>query len=745
MIKSIETYWKKYQAKKLQKSQAVIGALKIRYHTFRILLINNDRALKILNEIDLKLKRKTGFYPELESQAEELLGVMYELVDGLNHLSGNQYLKLYELHTRLSGSIRKVLPETPGREPDDAPYCLFLDERLPDLKKMVGGKAGALSDLIRIQIPVPDGFAITIGACQEFLRSNSIDHSIRRRLRRLETDEQFLNNLEETVREIREMIFSGRLTKELEMAFKKAYEKLVNPGNKAVSVRSSAAVEDQAAHSFAGQFKTVLNITSFEGLVLAFKEVLASNFNSRSIIYRFHAGLPLTDFDMAVICQLMVNAKTAGVLFTVNPAGQKNDRMLLSAVAGLGSLAVGGEVAADIYHPSRTVKEDQIPAEIAEKEYKEVCAPGGGVHRVAVPAEDRLKPLLSAEQIHRLLDLGLMVENSAGTPQDIEWAVTEDGAIYILQSRSFRQSVKGAMNPESLQGELIFQGGIASASGRGIGKVKIIHSANDLEGKNSECLKPGNIIAVLHQSLVDIVRHIHCFSGIVVDKGNPADHLSNVAREHGIPMLTRTGSATNILQEDQWVVLDADRSMIFKAPRDGLDGLNEIKAPPASPKRAEVPELCLSEKLQEDTVLPPPQLKHLLNLIVPLNLTDAYGPSFSIMECRSVHDLIRYVHEKSVMAMFNVEDRVIEKAGNIVYRLDSEINFQFLIIDMGGGLTPGKHKMKIKPEEILSVPLLRLWKGANTPGLRWNVAPPAPSLAGLLGRSLTDASSSRPL
>ena len=114
---------------------------------------------------------------------------------------------------------------------------------------------------------------------------------------------------------------------------------------------------------------------------------------------------------------------------TVPPEADSR-RPMRVAVAGLGSLAVGGEVAADIYHPSRSVKEAQIPCEIVEKEYKEVCAPGGGVERVAVPAEERFKPLLSGDEIHRLSGLGLIIETSVGTPQDIEWAMIEDRVMH---------------------------------------------------------------------------------------------------------------------------------------------------------------------------------------------------------------------------------------------------------------------------------------------------------------------------
>ncbi len=728
MFEIIKKYREKRKNKKLKKADEIIQNLKARYHTFRIILINNERALKILNGIDLKLKMKSPSLRDIIDQSEELLSICYELVDGLNRLSYNRYLKLYKLHEILKDIINKTLPDV-SQESLDGPHCLFFDEITPDTKKMVGSKAGSLSDLIKINMPVPNGFIITIDACKHFLRENDIETPIRQSLRKLETDESFLNNLDDITGNIKKMIVSGKLTDELGNALKTAYNHLAGPDNSPISVRSSASAEDQISHSFAGQFKTVLNVVSFDGLVDAFKEVLASNFNTGSIIYRLHAGLPVTDFNMAVLCQIIVKARTAGVLFTVDPASPKSDRMLLSAVAGLGSLAVGGEVPADMYHPLRSGKETQIPSEIAEKSFKEVCSPEGGIHREDVLPEQRNLPLLSENEIHSLTGLGLMIESLSGKPQDIEWAITEEGVLYILQSRPFQFAGKKSAVQESIRGKLLIQGGALSSSGRSIGKVKIIHSSSDINNFETD-----PIIAVLHQSLVEVARFMQNISGIVVDKGNPADHLSNVAREFGVPMLTRTENATHILNNDQWVIIDADQGIIFPAHEEALKTLQTKKAFAPSVK-----------KLQDNKYADFPESERLYNLIVHLNLTDAYGSAFSIMECRSVHDLIRYIHEMAVLTMFEAGDEITEEAGFYIHRLEENINFHFLIIDMGGGLVPDLHTMKISTSDILSTPLLALWNGATTPGLRWNVSPPAMSLQGLFGRSITDASGPRPV
>jgi pyruvate,water dikinase len=305
MLGLIKKYWKKYQIYKLKQAEEIIAGLKVRYHTFRVLLINNEQALKTLNDIDVRLKRKNVSGQEVATQAEELLGTTYELVDGLNRLSGNRHGKLYDLHKQLSDAVRKALPEPSG--PDtDGPYCLFLDEIMPDMKPMAGGKAGPLTDLKRLSVPIPDGFVITTYASREFLRANDLERPIRKMLHAVEEKDPLSVNLDGTVAEISRMIESANLTPELERVFRTAYDRLTG-GTAPISVRSSAGVEDQSSHSFAGQFKTILNVMTFDDMVKAFKEVLASNFNAGSLIYRFHAGLSLVDFDMAVLCQIIVN------------------------------------------------------------------------------------------------------------------------------------------------------------------------------------------------------------------------------------------------------------------------------------------------------------------------------------------------------------------------------------------------------------------------------------------------------
>jgi len=132
------------------------------------------------------------------------------------------------------------------------------------------------------------------------------------------------------------------------------------------------------------------------------------------------------------------------------------------------------------------------------------------------------------------------------------------------------------------------------------------------------------------------------------------------------------------------------------------------------------------------------------DLVLALNLTDAYGPTFSILEAKSLHDLVRYAHEKAVMALFEAGDAIAEDTFALVHRLKDPAGLIFLIIDLGGGLAPGR-PTEIVPADILSAPLSALCRGMSAPNLRWGAPPPIAGLSGLMTRGFLDARSERPV
>jgi pyruvate,water dikinase len=146
-----------------------------------------------------------------------------------------------------------------------------------------------------------------------------------------------------------------------------------------------------------------------------------------------------------------------------------------------------------------------------------------------------------------------------------------------------------------------------------------------------------------------------------------------------------------------------------------------------------------------------PVRQNLRDRIVALNLTDAYGPTFSLAECRSIHDIIRYTHEMAVLTMFSTGDQVMEDAGGLLRPMDIGVPFTFLVIDLGGGIrrhNPKRRRFQLrrilKREDVLSVPLAALCDGMTTPGLRWVAPSDVEVLPSVMSRTMLDSRGPRP-
>jgi pyruvate,water dikinase len=530
---------------------------------------------------------------------------------------------------------------------------------------------------------------------------------------------------QDSVDDVEQMVMTTPLPAELNSAMAAAAAPIFAQG-RGLAVRSSAVSEDTLAHSFAGQYISVLNVVAPDQLEDAFKKVVASAFNIRNLAYRRHAGLPPYEFDLAILCLEMVDVRSAGILFTRDPNFGASNRMLITAVYGLGELAVGGSAAADVYRPFR---DGSGPGEsqVVRKTRRLVSSGMGGVVEEQLEAADAEAPVLAESEIMSMVRLGLAAEEQLGGAQDVEWAVDGRGKVVFLQSRPLKVKTGGPADSEgrSDRQPLMDPGQVASP-GRGAGQVRIIGGRGDLERLTSP-----PYVLVMHQSLVEAVSVLSQTSAILVDLGNPADHLSCVAREYEVPMLTGLHGATRTLRDGELLLVDGERGLVFAATDQEIARHRELH-------------LQKIATWKERTPRPTdPLAAALYDRIIPLNLTDAYGPTFSIAECRTMHDLVRYAHEKAVMAMFDAGDEAVEQAYGVIFHLESEVPFLVSLIDLGGGLLPGSER-RVSPKQVLSRPFTALWNGVTTPGLNWGPAGGV-AIGSVVSRFLTDHRSARPI
>jgi pyruvate,water dikinase len=198
-----------------------------------------------------------------------------------------------------------------------------------------------------------------------------------------------------------------------------------------VAVRSSATVEDSPYASFAGQYDSFLFINDRK-LIQAILDVQRSLLSLRSEAYQ--EGGDFGEIKMGVIVQAMVEeVKSAGVMYTQNPFEQNNS-VIIESTWGLGECVVQGSVTPDSFVVSRDTGE--IEATPGKKVRKKVYVPHLGLVAEEKTTQTEQENLsLSDEEVKQLVELGLQIEEMYDSPMDVEWAVDEDGKIFIVQAR----------------------------------------------------------------------------------------------------------------------------------------------------------------------------------------------------------------------------------------------------------------------------------------------------------------------
>ncbi|MBX6762493.1 MAG: hypothetical protein K6T51_08410 [Rubrobacteraceae bacterium] len=272
----------------------------------------------------------------------------------------------------------------------------FSDEECRDVS-LAGGKGASLARMASEGLPVPPGFVVPSWVLESSVDVERVLELVRER------DHVGLAAALQEVDPPREEISVAyrRLTGVRTTATHKRL------GDGRVAVRSSACAEDSEAASYAGQQETYLNVEGEDEVCRRVVDCWASFFSERALFYRQQKG-SLEDLRMAVVVQKMVQPEKAGVLFTVDPVRRRRDRMIVEGAFGLGEAVVSGEVTPDHYVLDRS-----------------------GTLKRGKTGDERV---LDEEELRRLAELGRLLEEKAGAPQDVEWAIS-GGELYLLQCR----------------------------------------------------------------------------------------------------------------------------------------------------------------------------------------------------------------------------------------------------------------------------------------------------------------------
>jgi pyruvate,water dikinase len=298
--------------------------------------------------------------------------------------------------------------------------------------RLVGGKAASLGELTKANIPVPPFIVISSEAYREYVKHNGLENAIE--LLDDTEDESRLLNLAGKIRsEILKAPYPTGLKREL----MEAYGKLVSRWG-VIAVRSSATLEDAADASFAGQYETFLGIRSFDQLLDSVKRCYASLFNDRSVLYRKRLKKKNSEAYMAVVVQSLVRARSAGVMFTLNPTNGDPSVVVIESSWGLGEAVVKGEVIPDSYVVSKVTGEVLKVRKSGNKPIKYETTEDGELLTIMNPPEAHELSLSSDEAVY-LAEMGVRLENHYGRPQDVEWVVDKNlrfpDNLFVVQSR----------------------------------------------------------------------------------------------------------------------------------------------------------------------------------------------------------------------------------------------------------------------------------------------------------------------
>lgn len=438
----------------------------------------------------------------------------------------------------------------------------------------VGGKNANLGEMISAGIPVPPGFAVTAHAYQEFIERTGIAKKIYDVIRETVTDPNDPKQYEEASKRIRKLIESTQMPKNIEEAVRSAYKELcrrLNMKEVFVAVRSSATAEDLPDASFAGQQETFLNVKGINELLDSTVKCWSSLFTPRAIFYRNEKGFAHEAVLISVGVQKMVNARAAGVMFTINPVTGDAGKIVIEGNHGLGEAVVSGAVTPDDFVVDKSTLKI-IEKRVAKKtvQYVRDQKTGRTVH-ADVPTDKQDQPCISDEEILRLAELAKVIEQHYGRAQDIEWAIDRDLSfpeeVFIVQSRPEtvwsvkKMEIPVAEKEASRRAEAkVVVKGLAAGRRRNVsGVARVVLTPQEA----ANVMGKGDIL-VTDMTNPDYVPFMKLAGAIVTDKGGVTSHAAIVSRELGIPCIVGTDAATKLMVTGKEYTVDSASGVVYE-------------------------------------------------------------------------------------------------------------------------------------------------------------------------------------
>ncbi|WP_105901359.1 phosphoenolpyruvate synthase [Vibrio gangliei] len=437
----------------------------------------------------------------------------------------------------------------------------------------VGGKNASLGEMVanlsNAGVKVPNGYATTAFAFNQFLEHNQLNDRIYHLLDELDVDD--VNALKKAGEIIRQWVFDAPFPADLEQGIRDYYQQLGN-GDEflSVAVRSSATAEDLPDASFAGQQETFLNVRGIDAVLEATKHVFASLFNDRAISYRVHQGFDHKGVALSAGIQRMVRSDKAasGVMFTLDTESGFDQVVFITSSWGLGEMVVQGAVNPDEFYVHKPTLQAGNPAvvrrtigsKLIKMVYGEEQGPGAivklgtQVEIIDTNEQERSQYSLTDDEIQELAKQALIIEKHYGRPMDIEWAKDGiTGELLIVQARP--ETVRSRDDQQVMERFQLNSQSQSLIEGRAIGQrigagvVRVVKSLDEMDQ-----VQTGDVL-VADMTDPDWEPVMKKASAIVTNRGGRTCHAAIIARELGIPAVVGCGDATSQLKDGQTVTV----------------------------------------------------------------------------------------------------------------------------------------------------------------------------------------------
>jgi len=685
--------------------------LREKYESFKALLEYDKAAHEFMATLeDIYYTQKKCDFQAVVKTYEHFATTVSKMIEALLKMCPSSYWSLKDYFKKFDFYIRFML--APQEFEFSPPFIIGFDKTSSFNEAVTGRKAFALSCLNNeLHLPAPDGFVITTHAFHFFLEANDLRKPINEKLANLDISDS--SSLERTALKIEQLILNATVPKDIDVAVTSALNSLGqdNEINFRVALRSSAVKEDGKT-SFAGQYQTLLNVNK-KDVLNGYKQVIAGKYSAQALFYRVSHGIPDDETPMAVLVLEMIDSKASGVMYTRDIEDPLSENLLIHSIWGQGGLLVEGEVSPDVIRVSKKNPDTIISTKIATKLKQMVLVPD--IQTRTIDTGQDKKNLLSLDEpsVLTLARWGIRLETYFNQPQDIEWCQDKSGKLFILQSRPLNlhpdaisnnagqtQISKDKLNNKIIN-KIICSGGEMVSPGTGSGPVY------RLEHLSQTAHIPDGSVVVVRHALPQFVTAINKITAIIIDAGSRASHFSSIAREFGVPAIVNVNNGFHDLVQGSWVTVDADRCIVY-------EGTVKSLLERAAPKENFFKDSSFMVKLQ-----------YVINFCAKLKLTDPESSSFVPEACRSLHDIIRFIHETAMKEMFLIGDR---KGGRKkgAKKLISNIPMLFYVLDVGQGIKddPKKNNRKneknLRPEDIACVPMKAILKGLSNPGICWS-------------------------